>query len=64
MMSRAAQTHLAGHMRPTGRVFETPALGFHILSEWPKTNNFLTLFRERTKLGKTRTKYDAGDLDN
>jgi len=26
MMSRAAQTHLAGHMRPAGRVFETPAL--------------------------------------
>jgi len=23
MMSRAAQTHLAGHMRPAGRVFET-----------------------------------------
>ncbi len=40
------------------------ALGFHILGEWPKTNNFATLFRERTKLGKTRTKYDAGDLDN
>jgi len=30
-MLRAAQTHLAGHMRPAGRVFETPALrhGFH-----------------------------------
>ncbi len=26
MISRAAQTHLAGHMRPAGRVFETPAL--------------------------------------
>jgi len=26
MMSRAAQTHLAGHMRPAGRVFETPGL--------------------------------------
>ncbi len=26
MMTRAAQTHLAGHMRPAGRVFETPAL--------------------------------------
>ena len=26
MMSRAAQTHLAGHMRPAGRVFETPDL--------------------------------------
>jgi len=25
MMSRAAQTHLVGHMRPAGRVFETPA---------------------------------------
>jgi len=25
-MSRAAQTLLAGHMRPAGRVFETPAL--------------------------------------
>ncbi len=24
MMSQAAQTHLAGHMRPAGRVFETP----------------------------------------
>jgi len=24
MLSRAAQTHLAGHMRPAGRVFETP----------------------------------------
>jgi hypothetical protein len=23
---RAAQMHLAGHMRPAGRVFETPAL--------------------------------------
>jgi len=29
MMSRAAQTHLAGHMRPAGRVFETPALDTH-----------------------------------
>jgi len=27
MMSRAAQTHLASHMRPAGRVFETPDLG-------------------------------------
>jgi len=26
MMSRAAKTHLAGHMRPAGRVFETPGL--------------------------------------
>jgi len=26
MMSRAAQIHLAGLMRPSGRVFETPAL--------------------------------------
>ena len=26
MMTRAAQTHQAGHMRPAGRVFETPAL--------------------------------------
>ncbi len=26
MMSRAAQTHLAGLMRPAGRVFETPDL--------------------------------------
>jgi hypothetical protein len=26
MMSRASQTHLAGHMRPAGRVFETPGL--------------------------------------
>jgi len=26
MVSRAAQTHLAGLMRPAGRVFETPAL--------------------------------------
>jgi hypothetical protein len=25
-MSRAAQTHLAGHMRPAGRVFQTPDL--------------------------------------
>ncbi len=24
MMSRATQTHLAGHMQPAGRVFETP----------------------------------------
>ncbi len=27
MMSRAAQTHLAGLMRPAGRVFETPGIG-------------------------------------
>ncbi len=26
MMSWAAQTHLTGHMRPVGRVFETPVL--------------------------------------
>ena len=26
MMTRAAQTHQAGHMRPAGRVFETPDL--------------------------------------
>jgi len=26
MMSQAAQTHLAGHMRPAGHVFETPGL--------------------------------------
>jgi len=26
MMSRAAQTHLAGHIRPAGNVFETPDL--------------------------------------
>jgi hypothetical protein len=26
MMSRAAQTYLAGHMRSAGRVFETPDL--------------------------------------
>ena len=26
MMARAAQTHQAGHMRPAGRVFETPGL--------------------------------------
>jgi len=26
MMTRAAQTHLAGHMRPAGRVFETPGI--------------------------------------
>jgi len=26
MMSLAAQTHLAGHMRPAGRVFETPVV--------------------------------------
>jgi hypothetical protein len=26
IMLRATQTHLAGHMRPAGRVFETPAL--------------------------------------
>jgi len=31
-MSRAAQTHLAGHMRPAGRVFETPAIGGGIFS--------------------------------
>jgi len=28
MMSRAAQTLLASHMRPAGRVFETPALEY------------------------------------
>ncbi len=27
MMTQAAQTHLAGHMRPAGRVFLTPGLG-------------------------------------
>jgi len=32
MMSRAAQTHLAGHMRPAGRVFETPGLD-HIINK-------------------------------
>ncbi len=26
MMSRAAQTYLAGHMRPAGRVLEAPGL--------------------------------------
>jgi len=26
MMSRAAKTHLAGHMRAAGLVFETPGL--------------------------------------
>ena len=26
MMTRVAQTHQAGHMRPAGRVFETPEL--------------------------------------
>ena len=26
MMTRAAQTHQADHMRPAGRVFETPDL--------------------------------------
>ncbi len=26
MMTRAAQTHLAGHMRPAGCVFETPGI--------------------------------------
>ncbi len=28
VMSRAAQTHLAGQMRPAGRVFETPGLDY------------------------------------
>ena len=27
MMTRAARTHQAGHMRPAGRVFETPGVG-------------------------------------
>ncbi len=28
MISRAAQTHLAGHMGPAGRVFETPDIEY------------------------------------
>jgi len=36
MMSRAAQTHLAGHMRPAGRVFETPALQHRLSSGGPR----------------------------
>jgi len=34
MMSRAAQTHLAGHMWPAGRVFETPGLEQVMTSLW------------------------------
>ena len=30
MMTRAAQSHHAGHMRPTGRVFETPGVDRHM----------------------------------
>jgi hypothetical protein len=33
MMSRAAETHLAGHMRPAGLVFETPGL-VHIYKDY------------------------------
>ena len=32
MMTRAAQTHQAGHMRPAGRVFETP--GLDLVKNW------------------------------
>ncbi len=35
MMSRAAQAHLAGHMRPAGRVFETPGLD-NVFLDWLK----------------------------
>ena len=28
MVTRAAQSHHAGHMRPAGRVFETPELDY------------------------------------
>ena len=33
MMSRAAQTHLAGHMRPAGLVFETPGIDAQMFGE-------------------------------
>jgi len=36
MMSRAAQTHLAGLMRPAGRVFETPVLDYLSAMEFNK----------------------------
>jgi len=33
MISRAAQTHMAGHMRPhAGRVFETPDLDYYTIT--------------------------------
>jgi len=33
MLSRVAQTHLAGHMRPAGRVFETPAVERYLFKQ-------------------------------
>ena len=41
MMTRAAQTHQAGQMRPTGRVFETP-----VVNEWKRKNKM----KETTQL--------------
>jgi len=32
MMSRAAQSHLAGLMRPASRVFETPVLNNPVIA--------------------------------
>ena len=47
MITRAAQTHQAGHMRPAGRVFETPALSvhlhFYLQNVWFKPKNILCL---------------------
>jgi hypothetical protein len=52
MVSRAAQTHLAGHMRPAGRVFETPAVDIsNVLTTLSSPNNYLkTSMTLNTKL--------------
>ncbi len=61
-MSRAAQTHLAGHMQPTGRVFETPDLDNVVLLNFfnflNKNFKFLTSLHVETyfELSKLRLK--------
>jgi len=55
-MSQAAKTHLAGHKRPAGLVFETPALkgtkqfwSTHIYIHFKNRQNIYSIGRYKTQ---------------
>ena len=61
MLTRAAQIHQAGHMRPAGRVFETPAVERvrNSVRERPKNKE-----RERRYGKRVETKTKRKDPEN